>query len=170
MNLLKPNIYQKDIFSINYNDLKKKNIKNLLFDIDNTIVSGNLKTLDNKTIDFFNKLKEENFSIYIITNALKRRATIFSKILDIKTYHFSMKPSPRNYNKIIKENNLNIKETAAIGDQIYTDVLGANKLGILSILVDPVSKHEFIITKINRIKEKKLIEKTKIITKGEYYE
>ena len=170
MNLLKPNIYQKDIFSINYNDLKKKNIKNLLFDIDNTIVAGNLKTLDNKTIDLFNKLKEENFNIYIITNALKRRAIIFSKILDVKTYHFSMKPSPRNYNKILKENNLNIKETAAIGDQIYTDVLGANKLGILSILVDPVSKHEFIITKINRIKERKLIEKTKIITKGEYYE
>lgn len=170
MNLLKPNIYQKDIFSINYNDLKKKNIKNLLFDIDNTIVAGNLKTLDNKTIDLFNKLKEENFNIYIITNALKRRAIIFSKILDVKTYHFSMKPSPRSYNKIIKENNLNIKETAAIGDQIYTDVLGANKLGILSILVDPVSKHEFIITKINRVKERKLIKKTKIITKGEYYE
>ena len=170
MNLLRPNIYQKDIFSINYENLKKKNIKNLLFDIDNTIVAGNLKSLDNKTIDLFNKLKQENFNIYIITNALKRRAKIFSEILDIKTYHFSMKPSPRNYNKIIKENNLNIKETAAIGDQIYTDVLGANKLGILSILVDPVSKHEFIITKINRIKERKLIKKTKIITKGEYYE
>ena len=170
MNLLRPNIYQKDIFSINYENLKKKNIKNLLFDIDNTIVAGNLKSLDNKTIDLFNKLKQENFNIYIITNALKRRAKIFSEILDIKTYHFSMKPSPRNYNKIIKENNLNIKETAAIGDQIYTDVLGANKLGILSILVDPVSKHEFIITKINRVKERKLIKKTKIITKGEYYE
>ena len=170
MNLLRPNIYQKDIFSINYENLKKKNVKNLLFDIDNTIVAGNLKSLDNKTIDLFNKLKQENFNIYIITNALKRRAKIFSEILDIKTYHFSMKPSPRNYNKIIKENNLNIKETAAIGDQIYTDVLGANKLGILSILVDPVSKHEFIITKINRVKERKLIKKTKIITKGEYYE
>lgn len=170
MNLLRPNIYQKDIFSINYENLKKKNVKNLLFDIDNTIVAGNLKSLDNKTIDLFNKLKQENFNIYIITNALKRRAKIFSEILDIKTYHFSMKPSPRNYDKIIKENNLNIKETAAIGDQIYTDVLGANKLGILSILVDPVSKHEFIITKINRVKERKLIKKTKIITKGEYYE
>ena len=170
MNLLRPNIYQKDIFSINYENLKKKNIKNLLFDIDNTIVAGNLKSLDNKTIDLFNKLKQENFNIYIITNALKRRAKVFSEILDIKTYHFSMKPSPRNYNKIIKENNLNIKETAAIGDQIYTDVLGANKLGILSILVDPVTKHEFIITKINRVKERKLIKKTKIITKGEYYE
>ena len=120
MNLLRPNIYQKDIFSINYENLKKKNVKNLLFDIDNTKVAGNLKSLDNKTIDLFNKLKQENFNIYIITNALKRRAKIFSEILDIKTYHFSMKPSPRNYNKIIKE--------------------------------------------------RKLIKKTKIITKGEYYE
>ena len=81
-----------------------------------------------------------------------------------------MKPSPRNYNKIIKENNLKYEECAAIGDQLYTDIKGANNLGILSILVDPISKHEFITTKINRIKENKLINKTKIIKKGEYYE
>ena len=81
-----------------------------------------------------------------------------------------MKPSSRNYNKIIKENNLKIEQPAAIGDQIYTDILGANKLCITSILVDPISKKEFITTRINRIKENKLINKTKIIKKGEYYE
>lgn len=170
MELLKPKIYQKDIFSINYDKLLKQNIKNLLFDIDNTISSTKEKYPNTKTKELFEHLKEKGFNIFIITNALKKRATIFKKELDVKTYHFSMKPSPRNYKKLIKENKLKIVECAAIGDQIFTDIKGANKQGILSILVDPISKSEFITTKINRIKENKLIEKTKIIKKGEYYE
>ena len=170
MKLLKPKIYQKDIFSINYDKLLKQNIKNLLFDIDNTISSSKDKLPSKEVIELFNNLKEKGFNIFIITNALKKRATRFKNALNIKTYHFSMKPSPRNYNKIIKENNLKYEECAAIVDQLYTDIKGANNLGILSILVDPISKHEFITTKINRIKENKLINKTKIIKKGEYYE
>ncbi len=170
MKLLKPTIYQKDVFTINYDKLHKQNIKNLLFDIDNTIASGKDKLPSKEIIELFNNLKEKGFNVFIITNALKKRASRFKEKLNIKTYHFSMKPSSRNYNKLIKENNLNIKECAAIGDQIYTDVKGANKLGILSILVDPISNYEFITTKVNRIKENKLINKTKIIKKGEYYE
>jgi HAD superfamily phosphatase (TIGR01668 family) len=170
MKLLKPNIYQKDIFSINYDKLLKQNIKNLLFDIDNTISSTKDKVPSKEVKELFNNLKEKGFKVFIITNALKKRATKFQESLNVKTYHFSMKPSPRNYNKLIKENNLKHNECAAIGDQIYTDIKGANNLGILSILVDPISNKEFITTKINRIKENKLINKTKIIKKGEYYE
>ena len=170
MQLLKPNIYQKDVFSINYDKLLKQNIKNLLFDIDNTIAAGNAKLPSQELIDLFSQLKEQGFNIFIITNALKKRANRFQEALNVKTYHFSMKPLSHNYIKLLKENNLKIEECAAIGDQIYTDIKGANKLGILSILVDPISNHEFITTKINRIKENKLINKTKIIKKGEYYE
>lgn len=170
MEILKPTIYQKDIFSIDYDKLLESNIKNLLFDIDNTIATTNEKSPNQKVIKLFEQLKRKGFNLYILTNALKKRATSFGSKLNVKTYYFSMKPSSRNYNKLIKENNLEIEHTAAIGDQIYTDIKGANKLGITSILVDPIAKHEFITTKINRIKENKLISKTNIIKKGEYYE
>ena len=170
MKLLKPNIYQKDVFSINYENLLKKNIKNLLFDIDNTIAAGNEKQPSPEIIDLFKDLERIGFNVFIITNALKKRASRFKDSLNIKTYHFSMKPLARNYKKLAKENNIKFEECAAIGDQIYTDIKGANKLGILSILVDPISNHEFITTKINRIKENNLINITKIIKKGEYYE
>ena len=56
-----------------------------------------------------------------------------------------------------------------IGDQIYTDILGANKLNILSIYVDRLSSKESIITKINRLREQRLFKKTSIIKRGEYY-
>ncbi len=170
MKILKPDIYQKDIFSINYDNLLKKNINTLLFDIDNTIASTKEKQPSKEIINLFKNLKEKGFNIFIITNALKKRATRFQENLNIKTYYLSMKPLSFNYKKIIKENNLKYKECAAIGDQIYTDIKGANKLGITSILIDPISNKEFITTKINRIKENNIINKTKIIKKGEYYE
>lgn len=170
MEMLKPTIYQKDIFSIDYDKLLENNINNLLFDIDNTISTTKEKTPNPKVIKLFEELRKKGFNLFILTNALKKRATSFGERLNVKTYYFSMKPASRNYNKVIKENNLKTKHTAAIGDQIYTDIKGANKLGITSILVDPIDKHEFITTKINRLKENKLISKTNIIKKGEYYE
>ena len=169
-NNLKPNIYTKDIFSINYDKLKSNNINTLLFDIDNTIATTKEKEPNEKTIKLINKLKKQGFKIFIISNALKRRALRFGNSLDLKTYYFSAKPLKRQYLRIIKENNLNKKNIAAIGDQIYTDIKGANNMDITSILVDPISKKESIITKINRIKENNLIKKTKIIEKGTYYE
>ena len=170
MELLKPLIYQKNIFTINYSNLKKKNIKNLLFDIDNTIAGGDEKAPSDKVKELFESLKKQGFNVFILTNALGGRAKVFAKELNVKTYYFSMKPLARNYNKLLKENNLDIKETAAIGDQIFTDIKGANKLGITSILVDPIGDKEFITTKLNRRKENKLIFETKIIKKGDYYE
>ena len=164
--LLKPNIYQKDIFKIDYKKLKAKNINNLLFDIDNTIASNKEKIPNNKVIELFKNLKKQGFNLYIITNSLKKRATSFGNQLNVKTYYFSMKPLSKNYLKLIKENNLKTEECAAIGDQLFTDIKGANKLNILSILVDPIDNKEFITTKINRLKEST----TNIIKRGEYYE
>lgn len=168
--LLKPNIYAKDIFSINYQKLKEQNINVLLFDIDNTIAKTIDKNPSKEVITLFNTLKKEGFTIYIISNALKRRALNFGRLLKVKAYYFSAKPLKRQYKKIIIENNLQKSNIAAIGDQIYTDIKGANKMNITSILIDPISPKESIITKINRIKENKIINKYKIIEKGTYYE
>lgn len=167
---LKPTIYVKDIYSINYDKLKQDNIDTLLFDIDNTIATTKEKVPNNKVKELIEKLKKQGFKILIISNALKRRALRFGNSLNIKTYYFSAKPLKKQYLRIIKENNLKVKNIAAIGDQIYTDIKGANNIGIKSILVDPISKKESIITKINRLKENKLIKKSKLIEKGRYYE
>ncbi len=167
---LKPDIYAKNIFNINYDKLKEKNIKNLIFDIDNTIVKTKEILPEKEVIELFKELKEKGFNLFILTNALRNRALKIGEKLHVKTYYFSMKPLKLNYEKLINENHLKKEETAAIGDQIYTDILGANKMSITSILIDPLSNEESLLTKINRRKENKLINKTKLIKKGNYYE
>ena len=166
---LKPDRYYKDIYSINYDLLKKENIKYLLFDLDNTIGDDREKTPSTKAIELFKKLKKD-FSLIIITNAMPFRAKRYADVLETDYYYLSQKPSKRNYIKIMKKYNISNEVMACIGDQIYTDIKAAKKLNIKNILTDRLSKYEHIFTKPNRLKEKLFIYNKGIIKRGEYYE
>ncbi len=144
-------MYVKDVYSINYQKLKDKKIKYLLFDIDNTIATNNESIPNDKTIKLFDKLKNDKFHLIILTNAIPSRALRFKRRLKVDTYFLSCKPLSINYKLIMKKYHLQKEEMAAIGDQLLTDIKGANKLGIMSILVDPIASNESIFTKINRI-------------------
>lgn len=154
MNRLKPSIYVKDINSINYNKLKNNNIKCLLFDLDNTIATLEENKPNKKVINLFNKLKKDGFDIYIFSNALAKRVEPFRKKLKVNSISFATKPSKRNFNKVIKKYNKD--EIAIIGDQLFTDILGGNRVGITTILVDPISNKDLFITRLFRIIEKKI--------------
>lgn len=166
----KPKMYYQDIYHINYSLLKKQNIKYLIFDLDNTIADCKTASPNAEIITLFNELKEQGFTIYIMSNAFKKRVKTFAASLDINYYYLSLKPLKITFNRLIKENNLKIKEIAMIGDEIFTDIIGANKIGILSILVDRLTKHDYFLTKISRIRENNLLKKTNIFKRGEYYE
>ena len=164
----KPKKYYPDIHKINYELLKKNAKQVILFDLDNTIADNRDRHANEKTIKLFKKIHDLGFKTYILSNALPNRVKRFSKELNCEGYCFSCKPFKWKYNKILKKHHKD--SVVAIGDQIYTDVLGANNNGIESILVDRISKFESIFTIPNRIKEKLIIEKKRIIVRGEYYE
>jgi len=168
-NIYKPVIYKKDILDIDYLRLKKMGIKCLLIDIDNTIAKTTCSYVSKDIEDLFESLKKD-FKIIILTNAIFIRARKFAEILDVPYYAFSCKPFRMNYKKIMTRYGYKESEMAAIGDQLYTDIKGANKLNIMSILVDPLAKREGILTKVNRLKERSLIRRTKLLKRGEYYE
>ena len=75
-----PDIYQKDIYHINYDQLKERGIKCLLFDLDNTLVPINVKVPDEEIKDLFNKLKKKGFKLIIFSNSLKKRVSPFKNI------------------------------------------------------------------------------------------
>lgn len=162
-NNLKPTKYYQSIFTIDYLALKKKGIKTILLDIDNTLIKVDEKIPSSQTISFLKQLSPD-FNIIILSNAIPNRVKKIANILEVKGYYLSCKPLSHTYNKIIKK--YPVKEIAAIGDQLYTDILGANKVHIMSILVDPLSPKESFLTKINRYRENQ----SKIIKRGEYYE
>ena len=166
--IYKPTKYYQNIYEINYQLLKEENISVILFDLDNTIAKVKDKEPSQETIELFNKLRELGFKIYIFSNALPHRVKKFASILGTDKICFACKPLKRNYLKLL--NQYSNKEIVAIGDQIYTDIKGANRHNIKSILGDRISKIESIFKKFNRLKERRLIDNKKIIVRGEYYE
>lgn len=163
-----PKAYKKDIYSINYERLSSRGIKYLLFDMDNTLIPNNNVIPEERLIKLFEKLRK-NFKIIILSNALPSKIKKFKKNIEIDDYFsLSCKPLTFKYKKVLKKYKIKRNKIACIGDQLFTDIKGANKMQIFSILVDPISNKESIFTKINRIKEKKAF--NTYITKGGYYE
>ena len=168
-----PDIYAKNIYTINYDSLISRGIKCLFFDLDNTIIPVKESHTNLKTIELFKKIKKKDFIIYIVSNSFDRRVGRVAKELDVKYLCYAQKPNTEKVEKLIDQTKKNLSEIAIIGDAITDDILCGNTIGITTILVDPLSHHEYPFAKLRRIKskfiEKKLRDKDLFI-KGRYYE
>ncbi len=168
-----PKMYKKSVLDVNYEKLKEKNIKYLLFDLDNTILEIG-KDIPKKEICTLIKNLKKDFNIYIISNnSSKKRLDKVSQCLQIPYIHFAMKPFSFGFKRIIKKHNLNKSDVCLIGDQIMTDILGGNRFGIYTVLVEPIGEKDLKVTSLNRFLEKrklKKLEEMKLFKKGEFYE
>ena len=168
-----PNMYRRDVFDIDYDKLKKKKIECLIFDLDNTLLSvGNNKLADGVE-ELLKKLKKD-FDLYIISNSGHKRGiekTMSS--IGVDCLFFALKPTLLSFKKVMKKKNYAKEKMCIVGDQIMTDVLGGNRMGIFTILVEPLSSKDLKITSINRMLEKKKMAKLNkmgLFRKGEFYE
>ena len=96
-----------------------------------------------------------------------------SIIFASKYFYFAMKPYRGKIDKIVKKYEYNQSEMAIVGDQILTDIVFGNRVGITAILVNPLSVNDKLFTKIKRIREKKIYKKlyqNNLFVKGKYYE
>jgi HAD superfamily phosphatase (TIGR01668 family) len=104
--------------------------------------------------ELFQQLKKKGFLVRILSNAPKERVKEISEELGVKGIGRSLKPLTLNFKKSIIDEGYTSKQTAMIGDQIFTDLLGAKLSGVKSILVDPLSEKELKATKLMRLLEK----------------
>ena len=173
MYIFLPDIYQKSIYTIDYLSLKNAGIKIIIFDLDNTIAPINNNIPSNKLKDLFDEVKNMGLKPIIMSNSKRHRVEPFKDGLIVDTSYLSLKPLKWKYKKILNIYDVKPTEVAAIGDQLLTDVLGANRMGMTSILVNPISTNDLKGTKINRFFERKIIKhfsKRNVFARGEYYE
>ena len=166
-----PDYYYNNIFDINYKKLKKENIKNIFFDVDNTILTYSNNYPDKKVVDLFDKLKKDGFNCILFSNSNSNRINNIKKSLKIDAITSCMKPLKRKYKYVLKK--YKKEECIFIGDQIMTDVLGAKRNGFKVILLDRLDSNEPITTNIWRFIEKRVIRvlnKKYNFEKGKYYE
>lgn len=167
-----PDVYQESVFTIDYDKLKKKKIKCLLFDLDNTISPAKEIVLSSKVKKLFDKLKKD-FKIILFSNNFKKRVSKFGSYYDVDIACVSLKPFAHKYKYILKKYGYEKKEVAAIGDQLLTDIQGGNLMGITTVLVEPLSKIDEKETWLNRKIEERIFsvfDEKNILKKGRYYD
>lgn len=156
---LQPDLYIKSIFSLDINWLKERNIKGLLVDIDNTLVTHKQRIPDEKVVKLIKHFQDNGIKIAIVSNARKKRVDVFNENLGLYAKYRAYKPSNMGFLEAMSKLNLTSEETAVIGDQLFTDIKGGNKLGLTTILVEPLDSDEPITVKVKRIFEKLFIKR-----------
>ncbi len=145
-----PKIYLKNVKQIPISLLKKNKIKGIILDVDNTLIDyyeNLIDGVDKWCID----LKNQGIKFCIASNSNKEnKIKKVSEKLNIPYVFFAKKPLKVGLIKAAKIMGLEEKEVAVVGDQIFTDILGANRCKMFSILVEPIKEKDMLITRIKR--------------------
>lgn len=156
--LFYPDFYCDNVRDVELEFLQKNNIKGIILDVDNTLIDYYRKFEDG-TIEWVNNLKNAGIKFCIVSNSNKLdKVEYVAKTLDVPYFHFAKKPFKRGFLNAMKKMNLKAENIAAIGDQLMTDVIGANRCKMFSILVKPIAEKDIFITKIKRPIENKIIQ------------
>ena len=156
MSFLYPGEYIDSTYSIDFDKLYKEVYRGIIFDIDNTLVTHG-SPADERAIALFKHLHELGFECLVLSNNKEPRVKSFAGQVDIKYIYKAGKPKPSGYRKAMQLLGTDAGNTVFVGDQIFTDIIGANLTGIRSILVAPIDPHEEIQIVLKRYLEKPII-------------
>lgn len=159
---LQPDLFVKSIFTMDVDWLIERGIKGVLLDIDNTLITHQQKIPDEKVIKLIAFFKKNGIQTAIVSNATKRRVDVFNEKLGLYARYRAFKPSNKGFLKAMTKLKLIPEETAVIGDQLFTDVRGGNRLGLTTILVEPLDVNEPITVRLKRILEKVFVKQKPI--------
>ena len=151
--LLYPDAYLESAYRIDYGRLYEKGCRGLIFDIDNTLVPHGAPA-DERAVRLFARLREIGFSCVLLSNNKEPRVKSFCEQVKAPYIFKAAKPKPAAYRRAMDMMHTDCGSTVFIGDQIFTDVMGANLAGIPSILVKPMNPREEIQIVLKRYPEK----------------
>lgn len=154
MIIFKPNEILNKYSDLDIKGLKDKGFNVVFLDVDNTITSYDNKLPDKNAKEFVDNLKNNGFEVIVVSNNTNKRVKQTAQAIDCEYSCWSFKPLPFKLNRLIKKKKLDKTSIFMMGDQLLTDILCANNLGIYSIYSKPISDVETVYSKISRIIER----------------
>ncbi len=153
-----PHRTAKNVFELDEKFYTSNNIKGVIFDIDNTLVTHDTKTPPKEISDYFKFLENLGIKIAIASNNHRERVETFSKDLGYTYISRAWKPFKKNLKRIKKEFNLPENEICLVGDQIFTDIYGGLRMKFYTVLVTAVGENETKFVAFKRIFEKAVMD------------
>ncbi len=163
-----PKEYFDSTYSIDFERYYKMGYRAVIFDVDNTLVEHDAPA-DERATALIKGLMEMGYQVCFLSNNDEERVKSFNENIGANYIFKAGKPLAKGYNKAMEVMGSDRKNTLFVGDQIFTDIWGANNAGIRSVLVQPIAKHEEIQIILKRIPEKLILhfylKKNKLRTK-----
>lgn len=148
-----PKEYVDSVYSIDFEKLYREGYRGVLFDIDNTLVPHGAPA-DKRARKLFQRLRKLGMESCLISNNQIERVKGFADGVGSKFIENAHKPSTKNYFRAMEQMGTALQNTIFIGDQLFTDIYGANRAGIWTILVKPIHPKEEIQIVLKRYLEK----------------
>ncbi len=159
MKLLLPDQVYNKVTDIDRKYLEDIGISGILLDLDNTLVPFDKEELAQDFLRWLNDVQKQGFELCLVSNGRPKRVIRFAKQMDIPAVIRAFKPRRSPFLRALKILNKEPNQVAMIGDQLFTDVLGANRIGIHTILIAPLGKKELKTTQIVRKLEQRMLKK-----------
>lgn len=159
--ILYPKLYLNSVTEISIETLEKHHLKGLILDVDNTLIDIN-RNMPEGIPEWIENLKKQGISLCIVSNTNhKDKVEEVAKKLEIPYIYFAKKPLKNGFKRAKAILKLENEQIGVVGDQIMTDIIGANRSKMFPILVKPIDEKDIWITKVKRPIENKIIERYK---------
>lgn len=147
-----PRAYCESAYDIDYEGLYEEGCRGVIFDIDNTLVEDQQEATKN-AVDLIDKIRRIGMQSFILSNNHEERVRLFAEAVGARYIFEAKKPLAKGYVRAMEMMGTDRSSTVFVGDQIYTDICGANNAGVFSILVAPVNPRELFHIRLKRLLE-----------------
>jgi HAD superfamily phosphatase (TIGR01668 family) len=164
-----PDKMAENVFELSEKFFKDRNIKGVVFDIDNTLVTHDTPVPPRDILDYLDILQKNGIKFAVVSNNHKERVDLFCRELGCPYIARAWKPFKKNLLKIKNALSLPEEEICLVGDQLFTDIYGGKRMGFRTVLVTAVGKSETKFVAFKRFFEQLVIsEYNKRAKKGEF--
>lgn len=150
LSLLQPHLVVPSIYELDLDMLHQQGIRGLILDIDNTVVAWGSKEVPPALRSWVEEAGKKGLGLCFSSNARSPRVAEVSRLLGVPGIPNAAKPRRHSFRQAMYIMGTRKEETAVVGDQLFTDVLGGNRLGLFTILVNPIAAREFFFTRLVR--------------------
>lgn len=148
--LLCPHLAVDTLFAIDLDALAGQGIRGVIFDLDNTIIPWDSREMDAAIVAWLEDVLARGFKVAIVSNNWRGRVREIAARFNLPFVSRAYKPAKTGFRRALAAMGLEPHEAVVVGDQLFTDVLGGNRLGLMTIWVKPLTSREFFGTRIHR--------------------
>ena len=138
MSRLQPDYYIPHITGVTLEFLRRHGIRGLILDVDNTLTRHRSQYLDPDVEIWLAEMQAAGYALTVVSNSDPGRVRPFAQRIGLRCISFSCKPAPFGFWRAARRLGLPLNQCAAVGDQVFTDILGAHAAGVKSIQVMPI--------------------------------